>query len=229
VPLQNYTHDLSALAAAITPRTRLLFVCNPNNPTGTTVGAAEVQALLDRVPEHVLIVLDEAYIEYATHPDFPDLLPDLRNGRRNLILLRTFAKIYGLAGLRLGYAYGHLDVIAYLNRARPIFNVNVLAQAAGLAALEDDEHLAQSRAHAAASRDYFARELAVLGLQGINSETNFIAVQVGDDAAVAEGLQARGFTVTPLKGWGVPGCIRVTFGTQEQNERFIAALKDVIA
>jgi histidinol-phosphate aminotransferase len=217
------------MAEAITPATRLLFVCNPNNPTGTTVGAAELQALLERVPDAVLVVMDEAYLEYATRADFPDLLPELHNGRKNLILLRTFAKIYGLAGLRLGYAYGHSEVIDYLHRVRPVFNVNALAQVAGVAALEDDEHLTRSRAHAATSRAFFERELSALGLQSIASETNFIAVVVGDDGAVAEGLHERGFTVTPLSGWGVPGCIRVTFGTMEQNERFIAALRDMLA
>jgi histidinol-phosphate aminotransferase len=229
VPLHGYTHDLSALADAVTPATRLLFVCNPNNPTGTTVGAEEVQALLARVPDDVLVVMDEAYIEYATRPDFPDLLPELRAGRKNLMILRTFAKIYGLAGLRLGYAFGHPDVLDYLHRARPVFNVNALAQVAGVAALEDDEHVAHSREHAAACRAFFEQELSALGLQPVPTETNFVAVHVGDDVAVTEELHARGFTVTPLKGWGVPGCIRITFGTQEQNERFIAALRDVLA
>lgn len=229
VPLKNYTHDLPALAEAITPRTRLLFVCNPNNPTGTTNGAAEVQDLLARVPDDVLVVVDEAYLEYVTRPDYPDLLPELRAGRTNLILMRTFAKIYGLAGLRLGYAYAHPDVVSYLDRARPTFNVNALAQVAGLAALEDAEHVARSRAHAEASREFFARELAALGLQPIPSETNFIAVNVGDDAAVTTGLIERGFTVTPLTGWGVPGCIRVSFGLEEENRRFIAALAEVLS
>jgi histidinol-phosphate aminotransferase len=229
VPMRQYTHDLSALVDAVTPRTRLLFVCNPNNPTGTTVGEAEMRDLLQRVPDDVLVVADEAYIEYATRPDFPDLLPDLRGGRTNIILLRTFAKIYGLAGLRLGYAYGHPDVIDYLNRVRTVFNVNVLSQAAGVAALADQEHVERSRAHAETCRAFFERELKALGLQPVPTETNFVAVDVGDDAAVAEGLRTRNFTVTPLSGWGVPGCIRVSFGTMEQNERFIGALRDVLA
>jgi histidinol-phosphate aminotransferase len=229
VPLRNNTHDLPAMAAAVTPRTRLLFICSPNNPTGTTVGHDEVLALLEQVPEDVLVVLDEAYYEYITRPDYADLLPHLRQGRQNVILLRTFAKIYGLAGLRLGYAYGHPQVIGYLHRARPVFNVNALAQAAGLAALQDDEHVERSRAHAAECRAFFARELAALGLQPIPGETNFVAVRVGDDAAVTEQLHAHGFTVTPLTGWGVPGAIRISFGTTEQNERFIAALASVLA
>jgi histidinol-phosphate aminotransferase len=229
VALRDQTHDLPAMAGAVTPRTRLLFVCNPNNPTGTTNGAEEMRNLLERVPDEVLVVVDEAYIEYATRPDYPDLLPELRSGRRNIILLRTFAKIYGLAGLRLGYAYAHPDVVSYLDRARPVFNVNALAQVAGLAALDDSEHLERSRAHAAACRAFFERELTALGVRPVPGETNFVAVEVGgDDHTVAKELQQRGFTVTPLAGWGVPGFIRVSFGTTEQNEQFISVLADVL-
>ncbi|GAB4430775.1 MAG: histidinol-phosphate transaminase [Chloroflexi bacterium OHK40] len=228
VPLRDHAHDLPAMAAALTPRTRLVFVCNPNNPTGTTNGAAEVRAFLARVPDDVLVVMDEAYLEFAIRPDYPDLLPELRDGRPNLLLLRTFAKIYGLAGLRLGYAYGHPELVAYLERARPTFNVSTLAQAAGLAALSDDEHLARSRAHADASRRYFLDELRGLGLAPIPSETNFVAVPVGDDGAVCEGLRARGYTVTPLAGWGLPGLIRISFGTEAQNRGVMAALREVL-
>jgi histidinol-phosphate aminotransferase len=228
VPLRDYTHDLAALVQAITPQTRLLFVCNPNNPTGTTNGAAEIHNLLEQVPPDVLVVMDEAYIEYVTRSDYPDLLPELRNDRQNVILLRTFAKIYGLAGLRLGYAYGHPEVISYLDRARPTFNVNALAQVAGIAALSDTEHVERSRAHAHVCRDFFARELVALGLQPIASETNFVAVDVGDDDRISDGLRERGFTVTPLSGWGLPGLIRISFGTEEENQRFMRALADVL-
>jgi len=219
VPLRSYAHDLSAMAAAITPRTRLLFVCNPNNPTGTTNGADEVRALLDAVPDDVLVVMDEAYVEFATRPDYPDLLPELRDGRSNLLLLRTFAKIHGLAGLRLGYAYGPPALIAYLERARPTFNV---------AALADTEHVARSRAHANASRTLFMAELRAMGLNPIPSETNFVAVPVGDDGAVSDGLRERGYTVTPLSGWGLPGLIRISFGTEAQNHGVLAALRAVL-
>lgn len=228
VPLRDYAHDLPAMAAALTPRTRIVFVCNPNNPTGTTSGAAEVEALLSQVPDDVLVVIDEAYLEFVTRPDYPDLLPALRDGRPNLLLLRTFAKIHGLAGLRLGYGYGHPDLVAYLERARPTFNINLLAQVAGVAALGDAEHVARSKAHADASRAFFVRELRALGLAPIAGETNFVAVPVGDDGAVSDGLRDRGFTVTPLAGWGLPGLIRISFGTAEQNEACIAALQAVL-
>jgi histidinol-phosphate aminotransferase len=229
VPLRDFTHDLVAMADAVTDRTRLLFLCNPNNPTGTSNSAADVSSLLENVPDDVLVVVDEAYIEFVERPDYPDLLGDLRRGRSNIILLRTFAKIYGLAGLRLGYAFGAPEVMGYLERARPTFNVNSLAQAAGLAALEDDEHVARGRAHAAACRALFTHELQALGLQPIPSATNFIAVHVGDDLAVTSALMDRGFTVTPLAGWGLPGYIRISFGTDEENARFLEMLRAVVS
>jgi histidinol-phosphate aminotransferase len=228
VPLRQFTHDLPAMAAAITPRTRLVFVCNPNNPTGTTNGAEELRALLAALPDDVLLVIDEAYVEFVTRADYPDLLPELRDGRENLVLLRTFAKIHGLAGLRLGYAYAAPALISYLERARPTFNVNLLAQAAGLAALQDHEHVARSRAHADASRAFLSAELCAIGLEPIASETNFVAVPVGDDGAVSEALRERDYTVTPLAGWGLPGLIRISFGTEEQNRGLIAALRDTL-
>ncbi|WP_298404632.1 histidinol-phosphate transaminase [uncultured Chloroflexus sp.] len=187
IPLRDMTHDLPAMAAAITPNTRLVFVCNPNNPTGTTVGEAELRTFLDQVPDEVLVVVDEAYIEFVTRPDFPDLPPLIRAGRDNLLLLRTFAKIHGLAGLRLGYAFVP-ELIAYLERARPVFNVNSLAQIAGLAALDDAEHLARSLAHAAHSRTVLSEGLRAVGLTVIPGETNFVAVAVADDQGLAAAL-----------------------------------------
>lgn len=229
VPLRNDAHDLDAMADAITDRTRLLLVCNPNNPTGTTNSAAEMARLLERVPDDVLVVVDEAYVEFVDRPDYPDTLAELRAGRPNLLVLRTFAKIYGLAGLRLGYAFGHPQLIAYLDRARPTFNVNALAQAAGLAALDDQQHLERSRAYAAACRALFERELRALGLSPVPSQTNFVAVPVPrDDADVAAALMDRGFTVTPLGAWGLPGHIRISFGADDENARFFAALRAVL-
>jgi histidinol-phosphate aminotransferase len=228
VPLRDYTHDLDALVDAVTDRTRLLFVCNPNNPTGTSNGAGEVRRLLDRVPEHVLVVMDEAYVEFVERADYPDLVAELRGGRPNVLLLRTFAKIHGLAGLRLGYALGHPDLIGYLERARPTFNVNALSQVAGLAALGDAEHVARSRAHATRCRAQFVGELRALGLDPLPSETNFVAVHVGDDLALTAALMDHGFTINPLSSWGLPGFVRISFGTDEENSRFFAALRTVL-
>lgn len=228
VPMRDHGLDLDAMADAVTGQTRVVFLCNPNNPTGTFVGADDVARFLDRVPQDALIVADEAYLDFADRPDVPDLIAEVRRGRPNLLVLRTFAKIYGLAGLRLGYAFGAPDLISYLDRVRPIFNVNALAQAAAPAALADAEHVARSRTHAAACRERFARELGALGLAPIPSVTNFIAFHAGDDAAVAAALAARGIAVNPLAGWGLPGYIRVTFGTDEENDQFFAALRDIV-
>lgn len=228
VPLRDYAHDLAAMAEAITGRTRLFFLCNPNNPTGTTNRAEEVTWLLDRLPDHVLLVVDEAYIEFVERSDYPDLLTVLRAGRQNVLLLRTFAKIYGLAGLRLGYALAPAQIVEYLDRARPVFNVNALAQAAGLAALDDDDHVARSRDYARTWRERFMAELGGLGLNPVPSETNFVAFHVDDDLAVTMALMERGFTVTPLSGWGLPGLVRVSFGLPDENERFFEALRAVV-
>jgi len=228
VPLRDYTHDLAAMADAVTERTRLLFLCNPNNPTGTINSAAEVAQLLARLPDNVLLVVDEAYCEFVERADYPELLHELRNGRHNLILLHTFAKIYGLAGLRVGYAFGPAPVVSYLNLARPAFNVNTLAQAAGQAALDDRAHVERSRAHATACRALFEHELRALGLAPVPSETNFLAVKVGNDAEVCAGLLEYGFTVMSLTSWGLPGHIRISFGTDEENKRFFDALRAVL-
>jgi len=229
VPLREMTHDLPAMVTAITPQTRLVFVCNPNNPTGTTVGAAELMRFLEQVPSDVLVIVDEAYREFVTRPDFPDLLPLVRAGQENLLVLRTFAKIHGLAGLRLGYAFGNPDLIAYLERVRPVFNVNTLARIAGLAALDDAEHLERSLAHATASRTFLTTQLRAMGLTVIPGETNFVVVAVPDDTTVAAALAQRGVLVTPLSGWGLPGWMRVSFGTHTENEMFVAALREILS
>lgn len=229
VPLRDYTHDLEAMADAITDRTRLFFLCNPNNPTGTGNSASEVMQLLARMPEHVLVVVDEAYSEYVERADYPDVLPLLRQKQRNILVLRTFAKIYGLAGLRIGYSFGHPDVIDYLDRSRQKYNVSSLAQAAGIAALQDREHLERSRRHAAVERQRLAQGLLQLGLQPIPSETNFVAAQVGDDQAVVHGMHQRGFDLLSLSAWGLPGCIRISLGLADENQRFLQTLAEVLA
>jgi histidinol-phosphate aminotransferase len=225
VPLREYTPDLDAMADAVTERTRLIFLCNPNNPTGPIVTADQTARFLESVPEDVLIVADEAYNEFAPQEDFPDLISEVRKGRQNLVVLRTFAKIYGLAGLRLGYTFGHPDVISYIGRTRTVFNVSAVAQAGGLAALEDDAHVQRGRAHAEASRTQIGDGLRALGLEPVPSATNFMCVQVGDDAGVAAALMERGIAINPLTGWGLPGHIRISFGTEEENARFLDALK----
>lgn len=228
VPLKDYVHDLAAMAGAITRRTRLVMVCNPNNPTGTVVGAEALEAFLARVPERVAVVLDEAYYEYAVGPDYVRGEEYVRAGRRNLIVLRTFSKAYGLAGLRVGYMLAHEGVVDYVNRARPPFSVNRLAQVAALAALGDEEHVRRSVEANEAAKAFFYRELGALGLRYVPTHTNFMACDVGQPGSgVSEGLLERGFAVTALDGWGVPNHVRFSFGTPEENEAFVAALGDV--
>jgi histidinol-phosphate aminotransferase len=224
VPLKQWRHDLPAMAGAITDRTRLLFVCNPNNPTGTMVSAAEVELLLSRVPAHVVIVFDEAYFEYVRSEQFPDSMSYVKQGR-NVIVLRTFSKIYGLAGLRIGYGVATAEIINFLNRIRPPFNANSLAQCAALAALGDDEHVAQSRMANEAGLGQMIKGLTELGLVPVPSEANFVYVDIGRDGrAVFETLLREGVIVRHIEG----RMIRVTIGLEEENREFLAALKRVI-
>ena len=229
IPLRQYTHDLRAMAAAITGRTRLVFVCNPNNPTGTIAGAAQMQSFLDQVPDSVPVVLDEAYYEYALGPGYFDSVGHIRGGRENLIVLRSFSKVYGLAGLRVGYLLGHERLVDYAERARPPFNVNRLAQVAAIAALDDEDHVQRSVESNEAAKAFFYRELDALRLDYVCTHANFIAVDVRRPGTeVSSALLERGFVTTPLEGWGVPGHIRFSFGTVEQNRLFAAALAEVL-
>jgi histidinol-phosphate aminotransferase len=224
VPLKQWRHDLQAMAAAVTDRTRLLFLCNPNNPTGTMVTADEVELLLSRVPAHVVVVFDEAYFEYVRSQQFPDSMAYVRLGR-NVIVLRTFSKIYGLAGLRIGYGVATAEIISFLNRVRPPFNANSLAQRAALAALGDEEHVARSRAVNEAGMRQMVNGLSSLGFTPIPSEANFVYVDVGRDGrAVFEALLREGIIIRHIDG----PMVRVTIGLEEENREFLAALKRVI-
>jgi histidinol-phosphate aminotransferase len=228
VPLRNYTHDLEAMADAVTPRTRMVMVANPNNPTGTLVTRREIERFLARVPDGVLVVFDEAYDEYVDHPDKADLRPLIRDGA-NVALLHTFSKAYGLAGLRVGYGIARPEIAETLNRVRSPFNVNLLAQAAAVAALEDREHVARSVALNAEGREDFYREFTRLGLGHVPSQANFVLVDVGRDSREVFGaLLRRGVIVRAGAGLGLPHHIRVTVGTPDQNARFFAALAEVL-
>jgi len=228
VPLKNFTHDLDAMANAVTDRTRMVFIANPNNPTGTFVRRGAVERFLDRLPRNVLVVLDEAYDEYVSDPDKPDLRPLVSEGR-NVVILHTFSKAYGLAGLRVGYGIMRPQLATLLNRVRSRFNVNLPAQAAAAAALGDSTHVARTVALNAEGRNYFYTEFEKMGLDYVPSEGNFVLVDVGDGRRVFEALQHKGVIVRSAHGMGLPRHIRVTTGTMPQNQRFIAALKDVLA
>jgi histidinol-phosphate aminotransferase len=224
VPSKEGRHDLAGMAGAITPKTRLLFVCNPNNPTGTIVKADEVERLMARVPDHVVVVFDEAYYEYAESRDFPDSLAYVKQGR-NAIVLRTFSKIYGLAGLRIGYGVTTAEIAGYLNRLRPPFNANSLAQQAALAALGDEEHVARSRALNQAEMGTVRRGLEALGFRPLPSETNFLFFDAGRDGReVFQALLKEGVIIRHIEG----RMVRVTIGLPEENRRFLAALAKVV-
>ena len=228
VPLKNYTHNLDAMADAVTDKTRIVFVANPNNPTGTFVRRGAVERFLDRIPRNVLVVFDEAYDEYVSDPDKPDLRPFVLEGR-NIVILHTFSKAYGLAGLRVGYGITRTEIAEVLNRVRSPFNVNLPAQAAAAAALTDTEHVARTVALNAEGRNYFYAEFERMGLEYVPSEGNFVLVDVGRDAReVFQALQHKGVIVRSAHGMGLPRHISVTTGTMPQNQRFIAALKEVL-
>jgi histidinol-phosphate aminotransferase len=229
VPLQSHAHDLKAMFDAVTDATRLIFLCNPNNPTGTIADARALETFLTRVPDRVVVVLDEAYYEYADGPRYFQSLRHVHAGRKNLVVLRSFSKVYGLAGLRVGYMLAHEAVIDYMERARPPFNVNRLAQVAALAALEDGEHVRRSIEANEAAKQFFYRELGALGIPYIPTYANFIAIDVGQPARQVSGpLLERGFITTALDGWGVPNHVRFSFGTVAENEAFLAALREVL-
>jgi histidinol-phosphate aminotransferase len=226
VPLKNLAHDLRAMAAAVTPNTRVLFIANPNNPTGTYVGRAAVEELLRTVPPEVIIVMDEAYFEYADAPDYPNTLA-LRHLRERLIVMRTFSKAYGLAGLRVGYAIGPAELIDYMNRVRAPFNTSVPGQAAAVAALEDTAHLEQSRSLNGAERTRLTRELEGMGLGVAPSQTNFVLVDLGRPARpVYDRLLERGVIVRPFPN--LPASLRVTCGLVSENDRFLTSLYEVL-
>ena len=218
--------DVAALLEAVTERTRLLFLANPNNPTGTSIGAKAFRTLLAELPERVVLVADEAYLEYVRRPDFPDSVAAL-SGRPTLVVLRTFSKVYGLAGLRVGYGIGDPELIGYLARARHPFNVSSLAQAAARGALQDREHVRRVRDLTHKGLSQLEAGLQALGLGVAPSDANFLLVDAGREAApLYEGLLRRGVITRAMAGFGLPQHLRVTVGLPEENERFLAALAD---
>lgn len=228
VPAKNYAHDLPAMLKAITPMTRVIFVANPNNPTGTLAAREEIIRFVNDVPDNVLLVLDEAYIEFLTDPvDFVSLV---RQGvRPNLLLMRTFSKIFGLAGLRIGYGIGHPDLVALLEKVRQPFNINSIAQAGALAALDDDEHMRRTRENNAYGLDYFRKAFRELKLESIPSAANFILVRAGNGQRVFEAMQKQGVIVRPMGGYQLPEWIRISIGTPQENERALRSLKQSLA
>ena len=228
VPARAYGHDLAAMAAAVATDTRIVFIANPNNPTGTFVDGSELEAFLARVPSDVLVVLDEAYTEYLSEQQRYDSLSWLPRFP-NLLVSRTMSKAYGMAGLRVGYGIGHPDVVDLMNRVRQPFNVNSVALAAATAALADEEFLARSADVNRRGMAQITEALAELALEWIPSAGNFVTFRVGYAAAVKLALLKQGVIVRPIGGYGMPEWLRVSIGLPEENARFIVALRQALA
>lgn len=229
-PARDWGHDLEAMRSLVNERTRLIFIANPNNPTGTWLAAKPLEDFIGSLPPHVMVVVDEAYFEYAhdVYPDYPDAMQWLNN-YSNLIVARTFSKIYGLAGLRIGYGVSHPEVANLLDRVRQPFNVNSLAQLAAEAALDDLEHIARSLEVNRQGMKQLTEAFVAMKLPFIPSAGNFVAVDVGRPAApIYEALLREGVIVRPVANYSMPGHLRVTIGLPQENERCIAVLKKVL-
>ncbi len=225
VPMVDFRHDLPAMAAAVTERAKVVFLPSPDNPSGTAKTAAEIRSFVESLPDHLLFVLDEAYAEYLE--DGPDLRDLLLAGRK-VFCTRTFSKIYGLAGLRIGYGYGDAELVGLLNRAREPFNANAVAQAAAIAALQDQDFVQQCRLANLAGRRQLEQGFASLDLEYIPSSANFVSAKVGDGVACFQALQKQGVIVRPLAPYGMPAWVRVSIGLPEENERVLASLNSYL-
>ena len=229
IPLRNFTHDLEAIAEAVTPRTRLIFLANPNNPTGTIFRRAAWEAFLRALPpRQLLVVADDAYADYVEDPEYPDTIALRGDGNVPVVTLRTFSKLYGLAGLRIGYAVAPAPVIEAMQRIRQPFNVNALALVGALAALEDVEHVQRTLAVNREGMRVLTEAFRRLDVPFVPSAANFILVRVGQGLAVYEALLRQGVIVRPMDGYGLPEYLRVTIGLPEENARFIEALETVL-
>ncbi len=229
VPLRDYAFDLDAIARSLPPEAKLIFLANPNNPTGTMFTARAFDDFLTRVPQHVLVVLDEAYCDYVDHPDYSCSIDVVRRGR-NLIVLRTFSKVYGLAGLRIGYGIGPAGLLAEINKIRGPFNTSGIAQAAALAALQDAKHVRRSVKSNRAGLAQLTRGLQKLGIRSVPSFANFLFVEFGYDVEPLGGeLMKRGVIVRTMGWMGFPNALRVTVGTAAENAKFLRALSALCA
>ena len=231
VPLRDQHLDLDALLAAVTPKTKLVYVATPNNPTGTMTGRRELDAYFERVPEHVLTVVDQAYFEYIDHPDYPDVVAEYLQRGHRVLVLRTFSKIYGLAGLRVGYGVGPADVITAIGKTRRAFDVSTAAQVAALASLDESDEIERRRRLTAEGRVALEGALRERGLEPAGpAVANFLFADVGEDARpFFEALLREGAIVRPLAGFGAPNALRITVGTPDENAFFADALAAVRA
>lgn len=229
VPLKDFKPDLNAMAAAITPKTKLVFIDNPNNPTGRSVGEMEVEAFLEKLPDNVIAVFDEAYYDFVEREDFPDTIRYI--GRKNVIILRTFSKAHGLAGLRIGYGIAGEELVRYMKRAQMPFNVNTLAQAAAIASLKDKKHIETSKLVINEGKEYLYGELDAMGLKYVKSDANFILIDLGKGRSgkdMFKKLIGEGVIVRDMDFYGMYNFIRVTVGTMPENKKFIRGLKNIL-
>ena len=221
VPMKDYRYDLNALADAVTEKTKIIFIANPNNPTGNYVTAKEVRSFLEKIPDHVIVCFDEAYVDFVEAKDFPDTLALLKQGKKQIVILRTFSKSYGLAGLRIGYGVASEEITQYLHKVRQPFNVNSIAQAGAAAALSDKAFLAKTKKLVFQGRKFLYQCFKKLGLRYLPSEANFVLVDVGCDAnKIFQDLLRYGMIVRSMKAYGLATWIRVTVGTHPQNVFF---------
>lgn len=226
---ESYNYSVEALLAAVTPKTKAVYICSPNNPTGTYMTKSQLQKLLEALPEHILVIFDSAYTHFATEEDYTDGFEFIKMGYP-VIVLQTFSKIYGLAGIRVGFAIGKSSLIDHILRVKEPFNVNSLAQTAAVAALSDHEHVEKSRSVNAAGREQLYEGLHKLQLQYTKSMANFVLIHLGQDAkAIYDGLMAKGIIVRYAGIWGMPEYIRVSVGNSGENEAFLKALEEVLA
>ena len=225
VPMKDFGHDLDAMLAAVNERTRLLFIASPNNPTGIANTEADLLAFVERLPDHVILCLDEAYAEYLKHA--PDLTAAIHAGHK-VICLRTFSKIYGLGGLRIGYAYSDPELIELLHRIRQPFNVNSIAQVAAAAALDDEAFISMCRDKNETGRELLKEGLEALGFKTIEGSANFVLSWVGDAATCFKALQKHGVIVRPLGVYGLPEYVRITIGRSDENQRLLDSLSNVL-
>jgi histidinol-phosphate aminotransferase len=228
IQMENGEWTLDSISRLVNSKTKIVYLCNPNNPTGTIFSKAMLVDFLGKISDRVVVVIDEAYHEYAVSPEYPQTVP-LLQANPNVVVLRTFSKIYGLAGLRVGYALSSEPVIEALSKVKMPFNVNRVAQQAAVAALKDTEFVKKSQANNEAGKQYLYKELKSLGLNYLPTEANFIYIEVPLEAKIVfEKLVQKGITIRPLESFGCPRAIRVTIGTPEQNEAFVKALKQVL-
>jgi histidinol-phosphate aminotransferase len=225
-PSRDYGHDLDAILSAVTDRTKIIFIANPNNPTGTFLSGDRIERFMSRVPPHLIVVFDEAYYEFVDQ--MPDTLRYIHEGQ-NVVVLRTFSKIHGLASVRVGYGIARPELIEVLQKTREPFNVNGIGQVGALAALADEEHQRKTKKMTDKGRSYFEREFTAMRLPFVRGAANFVLVNVGDGLSVFRALLERKVIVRAMKGYNLPAWVRITIGTMEQNRRCIAALRDVVS